>query len=58
MPGASFFDMYMRAALLPRGPPALLERAYNCAEPLSRYDFERAQDDYRRRFNMSHKASA
>jgi hypothetical protein len=52
MPGAAFFDVMMRASMLPRGPPAFLERCFGGAEPLSRREFERGQDEYRFRFNM------
>ena len=52
MPGASFFDIYMKAALLPRGPPAFLEKAYGGGTPLGRSEFEKMQDMYRQRYNL------
>lgn len=36
MPGADFFSMVMRSALLPRGPPDFLRAAFDRPEPLSR----------------------
>lgn len=53
MPGSSFFDLYMRSALLPRGPPAFVEEAFKRDAPLRKSEFERLQDSYRRRFNLS-----
>jgi hypothetical protein len=52
MPGAAFFDVFMRAALLPRGPPEFLVKAYNAEAPLARGEFERGQDRYRRQYNL------
>lgn len=52
MPGASIFDIYMRAALLPRGPPVFLEKAYGGNTPLGRSEFEKMQDSYRQRYKL------
>jgi E3 ubiquitin-protein ligase RBBP6 len=43
---------YARAALLPRGPPDFVARCYDRAEPLGRADFERGQDEWRRRVGL------
>ena len=53
MPGAGFFDMMLREALLPRGPTAFLERCFNGDQPLSRSEFEKGQDEYRKRYNLA-----
>ena len=52
MPGASFFDIYLKSAMLPRGPPQFLEKAFGGADPLSRSEFEAMQDSYRHRYNL------
>lgn len=53
MPGASFFSMFMQSALLPRGPPDFLRSAFDRAEPMSRTEFERSQDDLLARYHMA-----
>jgi hypothetical protein len=51
-PDASFFDFYIKAAFLPRGPPEFLRKAYGGQEPLPRSEFERLQEEHRLRLNL------
>jgi hypothetical protein len=51
-PAGGGLDPYARAALLPRGPPEFVARCYDRAEPLGRADFERGQDEWRRRVGL------
>lgn len=58
-PDASFFDFYMKAAFLPRGPTEFLRIAYGGRDPLTRSEFERLQEEYLIKLNLptkSHKS--
>lgn len=53
MPGSNFFDVMLKKSILPRGPPAFLEKAYSKDGPLSKEDFYKLQSDYRKRYNLA-----